>query len=129
MGHRLHANQPHDYGASGLRKVPDPADAGLSRRSLARLLMLAPASLVLVASQRTRAVAAPSATACVLDDADGMPATLHYAEKSPFGAAKSCGDCQFWTAAAGGGCGACEMMHRSTLPTGHCDAWAAKSGS
>jgi hypothetical protein len=96
---------------------------------MARLLMLAPASLVLAVSQRTRAVAATSATACVLDDADGMPATLHYTEKSPFGAAQSCGDCQFWTPAKDGGCGMCGMMHRSTLPTGHCDAWAAKSAS
>ena len=101
-------------------------DAGISRRSIMRTLMLAPATLVLVGSQRTRAVAA---TACTMDDSDGLPQSLHYAEKSPLGATKSCSDCQFWTQAAGGGCGSCEMLHRSTLPTGHCDAWALKAGS
>jgi hypothetical protein len=90
-----------------------------------RSLILSPAALALVGSQRMQAAAA--ATACLMDDSDGMPASLHYAEKSPLGPAKSCSDCQFWTAAAGGGCGNCEMLHRSTLPTGHCDAWALKS--
>ena len=101
------------------------ASAGLSRRVLMRSLILAPAaSLMLVGSQRMQAAAA---TTCTMDDSDGLPQSLHYAEKSPLGPAKSCSDCQFWTQAAGGGCGSCEMLHRSTLPTGHCDAWAQKT--
>ena len=67
MGHGLYGNQPHDLGVAGLSS--GPTGAGLSRRVIMRSLMLAPAALVLAGSQRTTAVAA---TACVMDDSDGL---------------------------------------------------------
>lgn len=50
--------------------------------------------------------------------------TLQYTETSP-DPAKTCSDCEFFTATAATGCGTCEMFgDKPANPGGHCVSWS-----
>lgn len=96
-----------------------------SRRWLLRALPLASTALLFGGVKSARAQGSGDAV-CRTPDEDGLPASLEFVAQSPH-ADRSCSRCEFWTAAEGGGCGACEMMRRTTPPTGYCTSFAQRA--
>lgn len=99
-----------------------------SRRLVLGSLMLAPVAALLGGARRARAQEnAGAAGMCVTEDDDGLAASFNYVPASPHAPEKTCRTCAFWTAAEGGDCGECAMLHRPTASAGYCDFWAPPS--
>lgn len=92
----------------------------VSRRFLLGSFALAPGAVILAVSGAARAQGI-----CVTPTDDGLPEALHFVETSPH-PDRACRNCTFWTAAAGGGCGTCAMLQRSTSPNAFCESWAVR---
>lgn len=80
---------------------------------------------------RGTAVVAGTADACSDISALGssessMRSALRYVELSPYGEAKNCANCHFFSMASAEGCGRCEPVKGPISPTGHCTIWTAR---
>lgn len=98
-----------------------------TRRLVLGSLMFAPVVALLSARRAQAQDSADAAAMCVTEDDDGMASSFNFVPNSPHAPEKTCRTCAFWTAAEGGACGECEMLRRSTAPTGYCDYWAPPS--
>jgi hypothetical protein len=91
---------------------------GLTRRQL--LLRALPLGLAGTAIAR----AARAADDCVQPDSESLRASLNYVNPAA-DAAASCAHCAFYTRdAAGGACGACQMLGGPVDRTAHCDSFS-----
>lgn len=95
--------------------------SGLSRRRL--LFSAVPAGIAGMALGRL----AHGAEACVSPESESLRASLNYTGTAPVPEA-ACAHCAFFTAdAAGGPCGACQILGGPVDATGHCDSFSPRA--
>jgi hypothetical protein len=98
----------------------------ISRRGLFQTAFpVAAAGVVLGSSARAFAADAVCADPAKMDDGQkSLRTSLNYVEIFS-DASKTCKDCGFFAATAGG-CGTCQIFSGPANPNGHCDSWGAK---